>query len=308
VTAALVKLVHVLGGIYIWEFVTNLGFEYSFITGKRKFTWTFLLYLGCRLCPLVSISSQFLEFDLHHEINCQVWVIVTFMFGYLSFAFASSLIVLRVVALWGRNKIVVALVSVFWLADIGSYIYCAVTSEAIWNGEGNHTCAVLRTERGRIGVISTLISDLVILVLMLVGLLRWKNARQRFGIWWFLFTQGFVWLLLVTLAEVPPTVFLLLDLNGPLNIMFQVIALITMAIGASRIYRALIDFPALNLRSAKAAASSEWAIELHNVPVDPSHNVCVAAGTHTIGRPMTTSNGQSSSKFNSVDDNTYVPV
>lgn len=83
-----------------------------------------------------------------------------------------------------------------------------------------------------------------------------------------------------------------------------------MAIGASRIYRALIDFPTLNPGSAKVAASGEWLIELYGVPVDPSHNVCRAAGTHTTGGPMTNSNGQSSSKFNSkvaevkVDDTT----
>jgi hypothetical protein len=103
----------------------------------------------------------------------------------------------------------------------------AATSGAIW-GSATESCIVLHTEHGKISVFSTFASDLVLLALMLVGLLRWKNARQRCGIWWLLCTQvviscqaldtcimadvipqGLIWVLLVTLAEVPPTVRLL---------------------------------------------------------------------------------------------------
>jgi len=235
---ALVKFIHVLGGIYLWEFISNVGFEYSVISGKRKFTWTFLLYLGCRLCPLLAIATQFLGFDLYHKIDCQTWVIAAFMFGYLSFIFASSLIVLRVVALWDRKRNVIALASAFWLANIGSYIYCAVTSRAVWD-EDAESCGARHTEHNRIAVFTTLMLDLVLLTLMLLGLLRWKNGRQRSGIWWYLYTQGLVWVLIVTLAEVPPTVFIILNLNDPLNLTFQTLALVIMTIGASRMYRGL---------------------------------------------------------------------
>ncbi|KAH9985803.1 hypothetical protein BJV74DRAFT_550991 [Russula compacta] len=240
---ALIKLIHVLGGIYIWEFFSNLGFEYSVITGKRKFTWTFPLYLGCRWCPLFAIIFEFIGFDVSREIDCQAWVITTFMFAYLSFVFASALIVLRVVALWDRNRIVVTIASTTWLANAIACIYCAATSSAVWSGE---FCTAVRTEHSKIGVFSTFVSDLVLLVLMLAGLHRWKDAREGFGIWWFLRTQGLVWVLLVTLAEVPPTVFIILDLNDPLNLMFQALALIIMSVGASRIYRGLVDHPALS--------------------------------------------------------------
>ncbi|KAH8990046.1 hypothetical protein EDB86DRAFT_3245032 [Lactarius hatsudake] len=43
---ALVKLYHATWGLFLWEFVVNLGFEYSVFTGKRKFRSSFLLYLG----------------------------------------------------------------------------------------------------------------------------------------------------------------------------------------------------------------------------------------------------------------------
>ncbi|KAF9535169.1 hypothetical protein CPB83DRAFT_924845 [Crepidotus variabilis] len=37
----LVKMVHVLFGIYVWEFLTSMDFEWDFITGKKKFKWPF---------------------------------------------------------------------------------------------------------------------------------------------------------------------------------------------------------------------------------------------------------------------------
>jgi hypothetical protein len=64
-----------------------------------------------------------------------------------------------------------------------------VISRAVWDDDAG-SCIVLRTERGRIGIFSTLMSDLVLLVLMLFGLLRWKDARRRrSGTWWYLWTQ-----------------------------------------------------------------------------------------------------------------------
>ncbi|KAJ3484654.1 hypothetical protein NLI96_g5496 [Meripilus lineatus] len=35
----LVKVIHVLAGIYFWEFLTSLDFEWSFCCGKKKFSW-----------------------------------------------------------------------------------------------------------------------------------------------------------------------------------------------------------------------------------------------------------------------------
>ncbi|KAF8499629.1 hypothetical protein F5888DRAFT_1684101 [Russula emetica] len=182
----LIKFIHVLGGVYIWEFLSNLGYEYSIITRERKFTRTFPLYLGCRWCPLFCVIFQFIGSDVVHKINCKAWVIATFTFGYLSLAFASSLIVLRVVALWDHNKIATTLATVTWLANTGMYIYSATTASAGWHG---NICMALRTEHGGIGVISTLISDFVLLILMLFGLLRWKGTQEKCGLWWFLYTQ-----------------------------------------------------------------------------------------------------------------------
>jgi len=58
----------------------------------------------------------------------------------------------------------------------------------------------------------------------------------------FSFCKGVLWLFLATAAEVPPAVFILLNLNAPLAIMFILPAWITMAIAATRMHRLLVEF------------------------------------------------------------------
>ncbi|KAH9018190.1 hypothetical protein EDB83DRAFT_2528470 [Lactarius deliciosus] len=247
---ALVKLIHVLGGVYIWEIVSCLDFEYSFISGKRKFTWSFLLYLGCRWFPLFAIALQFLGFDVSHKINCQACAIFSFMFSYLSFMCTSALIILRVAVLWNHNKIIIAFICAVWIGNTAIYVYSLITLRSIWIGI---LCAILHTHHSRISVLSTLTTDIVLLVLMLAGLKRWKNAPKSGGVWQLLRTQGLIWVLIVTLVEVPPAVFVSLDLNGigtewldAMNMTFQAFALIISPLGAARLFRELIDYPASN--------------------------------------------------------------
>jgi len=88
-----------------------------------------------------------------------------------------------------------------------------------------------------------LITDIVLLVTMLVGLLRVRSSGVgTFGLTKLLWKQGVIWLLIAIAAEVPPVVFIALNLNAPFSTMFQVPSWITMAIAASRIHRALVDF------------------------------------------------------------------
>ncbi|KAH9169966.1 hypothetical protein EDB89DRAFT_2230925 [Lactarius sanguifluus] len=240
---ALVKLIHVLGGVYIWEIVSCLDFEYSFISKKRKFTWSFLLYLGCRWSPLFAIALQFLGFDVPHKINCQACSVFSFMFAYLSFMCTSALIILRVAVLWNHSKIIIAFIWAVWIGNTAIYVYSLITLRSTWIGI---LCALLHTHHSKISVLSTLTTDLILLFLMLAGLKRWKNAPKSCGVWRLLRTQGLIWVLIVTLVEVPPAVFVSLDLNDAMNMSFQAFALIISPLGAARLFRELIDYPASN--------------------------------------------------------------
>ncbi|KAH9173125.1 hypothetical protein EDB89DRAFT_2242503 [Lactarius sanguifluus] len=232
ITVALIKLCHTMSGILIWEFVVYIGFECSVFTGKRNFRSSFLLYLGARWCPLFCAVTILVGFDSANQINCQ-------LFSHLSVASASALVVLRIAAIWGLNKFAISIASAAWLANTGSLIHNIAIVRATWS-EG--ICKVTNISETKSNILVNFINDLVLLALMLTGLLRLENARQRGGIWWLLYTQGLAWMIIVVVAQAPVTVFMLLHLNDPMDLMLQVPALITLTIGASRMYRGLSDY------------------------------------------------------------------
>ncbi|KAI0302733.1 hypothetical protein BC826DRAFT_985970 [Russula brevipes] len=237
---AFVKLLHVVGGIYIWEFVTSLWFEWQIITGQRKYRWTVWLYSGCRLSALFAVILIFIGFDTTRSLNCKLWLIFVYFFAYLSFVFASALILLRVIAIWEKNIIVTTIAVAAWLVNIIFYVRNIAMAVSVWNSAAD-TCLVLHTRRGLTPVTITLVEDVVLLVLMLTGLRRYGEAGM-YGLWRLLYRQGLFWLALVTVAEIPSTVLIILDLNDYFNLMFQTPELIMMTIGASRIYRSLADY------------------------------------------------------------------
>ncbi|KAI0045881.1 hypothetical protein FA95DRAFT_1560652 [Auriscalpium vulgare] len=251
-----VKLIHALGGLYIWEFVSNLDFEWDIYKGRRSYRWSFWLYIGCRLMALAAVITMLVGFDATSKLNCTGQVVCAYLFGYIAFFCASGLVVLRVGALWEWNRPVMVIACLAWTANTAFAIRSAAISRGVWSDSAK-TCIALHTEASKDNIITTLVTDTVLLVLMWLGLMRWHRAGLEGGIWRLLFNQGLFWILVVTLAEVPSTVFILLNLNAPWNLMFQVPELIIMTIGVSRIYRGLLDYNSIaDLQSAMRVPAS----------------------------------------------------
>ncbi|KAH9954863.1 hypothetical protein BC827DRAFT_1272185 [Russula dissimulans] len=261
---ALVKFWHALDGLYIWEFVTTLDYEWSVIQKRRPYRWTIWLYSITRVSTLVALIINMIGFDVDRQINCQLWVIFELIFSYLAFASASLLIVLRVIAVWNRNKIVSVISLAIWATNVGFLIHgehhkgelsipptCILDHlgltpypqlQGVWSPLTS-TCLVPNTTASELNIIVSLITDTLLLIIMLIGLFRWRleeGNTSSFGR--LLWTQGIIWLFLATIAYVPPVVVIALDLNAPFNLMFQTPALITMSIAATRLYRSLSDF------------------------------------------------------------------
>ncbi|EIM84468.1 uncharacterized protein STEHIDRAFT_159139 [Stereum hirsutum FP-91666 SS1] len=243
--SANVKLLHVVDGLYIWEFFTTLNYEWSFVSGRRKARWTIWVYVGCRWFTLASVVTNLVGFNVTSPINCQAWIVALLVFSYFSFAFASFLVVLRSIAIWERRLPVSCLVMGIWLTEIAFLIHGVTEGKAIWLPDEN-TCDVLNTEKARNNVIATLATDVSLLSIMLVGLLR-KRGAGMFPLWRMLYHQGLAWIALAAVAEIPPVTFLSLNLNPALNIMFQTPAMIIMTIATTRIYRGLSNFASSNL-------------------------------------------------------------
>jgi len=235
---AFIKLGHTIAGIYIWETVITVGFELDVLQGKRPYRWTIWPYLGTRYTGLLVSVFFFMHIDGENA-PCHQMTILDFAFGYVCWSFATLIIVLRVIAIWNRN-IIVSLISVgLWFGaltwNIWGLAVLATTYDPFLN-----TCVGLDTHRDLLNAIGILTVDVILLLAMLIGLLR-HPYRTSTGMWKFLYQQCIIWIALAILSEIPPVVFLIVNLSDAWNQMFLLPTVSIMSIGAARMYRSLSD-------------------------------------------------------------------
>ncbi|KAI0316972.1 hypothetical protein OF83DRAFT_1172408 [Amylostereum chailletii] len=164
---------------------------------------------------------------------CQALSVFFLTFGSLSIALASFIVVLRVIAIWNRNVVV----SVFSIAmrlksaalNLQGPLSALTSSSAIgkltrtfsavpfltrsYGDDSTKACYIVSDGSFNVNVPVTLTSDLVLLSLMLVGLIRKPEAHAQ-GIFCFLYCQGVMWLSLAFVVEVSALVLVRLNLNG----------------------------------------------------------------------------------------------
>ncbi|KAI0047562.1 hypothetical protein FA95DRAFT_1605982 [Auriscalpium vulgare] len=249
----LTKFVHLFIGLYMWDLVTTLDFEWSVITRARPFKWTMVLHTGCRLCVLGDVLVTLAGLDAVTEINCKVWVLTAWILGSTAPLLISILVILRIIAIWEWNKYVLVFSAVATTANIAFFLKCLISSKAVWN-PALDICAIVNPLGRRSFLYAMSTTDIVLLALMFFGLLRWRPMGQKGSIFELLYHQGFVWMVVLAGAHIPPMVMYGLDIDDPWNITFTVSATILATIGATRLYRGLLDYSSvrdLELFSAK---------------------------------------------------------
>ncbi|KAF8504763.1 hypothetical protein F5888DRAFT_782178 [Russula emetica] len=241
VQAALVKLWHAVAGLYFWELVTTLDYEWSVIRGHRPYRWLIWVYSTTRIATAISLAMSLYIINVSTPYNCQVVTVIQFLSGYLSIASSSLLIVLRIFAIWNKKKIIVAIATGVLGINVVFLIQGLVRIRAIWNPLMS-ICMVVNNHIPELNIFGTLVTDISLLLIMSFGLLRQGfHERSVSGLGHLLWKQGLIWLLVATIAEVLPAVFLSLNLNYPLNYMFLPLSVVTLSIASTRIHRGLVD-------------------------------------------------------------------
>ncbi|KAH9952313.1 hypothetical protein BC827DRAFT_1380479 [Russula dissimulans] len=239
---------HVLSGLYIWEFLTTLDYEWSVIRGRRPYRWT-------------------------------IWTL-----GYVCFGAASSLILLRVIAVWNRNKVITWFAGGLWITNVAFLIqgkslplltvHHQVSQTIVLHFEWLPTQAcIMRSIDGfKLSLIVTLITDIALLLMVLVGLLRLRcpggcspldassGIRVSFGS---CCHRGEVPPVVChgRLALLPPpkgaslfccTGVHYVNINTALDLTFQLPSLVIMTIAASRTHRALAEYASETMHIASS--------------------------------------------------------
>ncbi|KAH9964910.1 hypothetical protein BC827DRAFT_1265597 [Russula dissimulans] len=221
--AILQKFWHTISGLYVWEFITTLGYELDIFRGRRPYRWTIWIYSFTRVATLVAVILNFVVLDIMTPIDCQVWLPIEFIFSYLGVSAASLLIIFRIFAIWNKDRVVLTISAAAWIRSRGPVVYLndfrhskfiPLQTRSAWNSDVQ-TCVVPYSESNKLNITVALIADVIVLLTVLIGLFRLqREGVGRFGIGLLLWNQGVIWLILATIAEVPPTVLLILNLNG----------------------------------------------------------------------------------------------
>lgn len=117
-------------GLYIWEIVVTLPYDFSIIIGKRKFKYPMAFYFLCRYSLLLSCIGMYVSRSLPRRsrdllltssfgdlssnialntskaLNCQALYVFNELVGNTAVATASTLLMLRTIAIWSRSPYV----------------------------------------------------------------------------------------------------------------------------------------------------------------------------------------------------------
>jgi len=189
----------------------------------------------------MSVILNLVGMDATTPINCQLRVSFEFFFCYTSAAAASLMIVLRIIAIWDRNMFAMTTAYSLLGIKVAFFIQSVARTRAKW-APARLACENDNMQ-STLSLIATLVTDISLLLLMLVGLFRIRfRGVGRICLSHLFWRQGVLWLLIATAAVVPPAVFIGLGLDAQSNVVFQHPGLIMMAFAVTRMHRSFVDF------------------------------------------------------------------
>ncbi|PVF98833.1 hypothetical protein CPB86DRAFT_796958 [Serendipita vermifera] len=227
----------VLTGVFFWELLVTSGFDWSIISGRRKFRWPMLAYFISRVAVGLHILSIVVNGQGKEIIPCdrQVWILkITDAIAIWS---SSILLILRTLAVWSSDRRVMVILGVLSAGLI--VVYCLTWQPSVnkFNGKG---CVVLKSVPNSILLTEftyTMCFDLFITIMTIVKLWSW---RAQGGISRLLLENGVAYFVFATAGNLVQAVLPALNLSGLMNVIFLPVAMMISVIASTRVYIRLL--------------------------------------------------------------------
>ncbi|KIK68478.1 hypothetical protein GYMLUDRAFT_237528 [Collybiopsis luxurians FD-317 M1] len=239
------NFMHVLLGLYIWEWFTSLDFDWSYIRGRKQFRWPLIFYFLNRYCLLFALIGITISLDVTTEINCQALYTFNSCFGNAAIGLASINFSLRTMAVWSQRwYIVIPLVLV--ILGHWSLLLHGILIHAAYDPD-TKACIITDTDNKLLAAtfIYTMCFDFTVL-----SLTAWKlviNAPSskvmgRSKLVVLIFGDGLIYFFIAFLSNLLATTFMILDLNPVMSIIANVPSAIASTTVACRAVRRLALF------------------------------------------------------------------
>ncbi|EEB94724.1 hypothetical protein MPER_06416, partial [Moniliophthora perniciosa FA553] len=149
---AFAKFMHVLFGLYVWEWFGSIDFDWELLRGKRRFRWPLIFYLLGRYSLLIALAATVASPQSNEVIpvDCTSLYLLIQIMGGMSIALASDNLAIRTIALWRGYKYVIFSIIAMMLAHWGLVLRISVLISASWvDGQG---CVIVNNMAGLIRV------------------------------------------------------------------------------------------------------------------------------------------------------------
>ncbi|KAF8652372.1 hypothetical protein AX16_004400 [Volvariella volvacea WC 439] len=243
---AFVNFIHVLFGLYIYEWFISLNFDWDFIKGERRFRWPMIFYFANRYLLLFAMIGIIIGLDTETEVNCQPLFTFNQIAGDAAVGLASINLSVRTMAVWSYNRWVIGGLTLIILGH-WTLILKGVLLKAEWvPGQG---CVIIETDTTVLAAIFiySMCLDFIVLMLSAFKLLGLdsKDGGPRLAssvVGNMVFRDGLIFFLIAFLANMIATIFMLMNLNPIMSIIFNVPAAVFSTIVACRAVRRLTNF------------------------------------------------------------------
>lgn len=258
---AFAKLIFVLFGLYTWEVVTTMRFEFNLYFGTMKFRWPLVFYFLLRYSLFFALLGLVITLTVREEIDCQSLYTFSQWAGNTAIGTATTCLMLRTIAVWDRRPIIVIPLVACSLGQWGILLHSVVTVRSAWVPAAN-ACVVSDTSPTILRTLFfyTMGYDFIVLCLTSLGLLL---SATRSSLWQLLFRDGMFYFAISFSANLVPAVLNVVNLNPVMNVVAAVPAATVSTIAATRLVVRLYDSAAgstvyFHSTPARGEVSSRW--------------------------------------------------
>ncbi|KAF7326056.1 hypothetical protein MKEN_00456500 [Mycena kentingensis (nom. inval.)] len=233
------KFMHVLLGVYIWEWFTSLPFDWGYVSGKRVFRWPMIFYFLNRYCLLFALIGIAIALNVTDEIDCQGLYTFNQCFGNAAIGLASINLSLRTIAVWNQRWFIWAPLTAVIIAHWSLLLHGVLLKAAWVPGQG---CIITSTDSRLLAItfIYSMAFDFTVLSLTAWKLVFPTGGRSRLVS--LIFNDGLIFFIIAFLSNLVATIFMLVNLNPVMSIIANVPAAIFSTIVACRAVRRLANY------------------------------------------------------------------
>ncbi|KAG7098375.1 hypothetical protein E1B28_000333 [Marasmius oreades] len=234
------NLLHVLLGLYIWEWLTSLDFEYKLLIGEHKFRWPLIFYFLNRYMVFICLIAFTVSLNIQQPLDCQGLYVFIQTMGGLSAGLACASLAIRTIAVWRNDLYVVVGLTLLIMGHWAFILHNATLVKAAWlEGTG---CVITNNKPALTtgAYIYVMVVDFIVLCLMARRTGIWMNNSAR--LIKILFLDGFLYFIVAFVVNLVGVIFSALNLNPVMSVIALVPATVISSIAACRAVRHLSSF------------------------------------------------------------------